>query len=135
MIAHSFRFHGHGGLKRVYQQGSTVRGPQANLKYMWRGGNKPYRLAVVVSKKVSKSAVVRNRIRRRVYELVRQNNTPLPNGFDAVIILFDETAATQDHDQLNTTIQTLLKKALRTKSEHASTAGASRDIVKPNGIS
>lgn len=41
------------------------------LKYIAHPRRKNPRLAIVVSKKVHKSAVGRNRIRRRLYELVR----------------------------------------------------------------
>ncbi len=43
----------------------------------------PYRMSVVVGKKVSASAVVRNRIRRQLYALLRQNmqNTPVTGDY------------------------------------------------------
>lgn len=47
------------------------------------------RLAVVVSKKVAKSAVTRNRIRRRLYEAVRKNWARIPKQQDIAIIVFD----------------------------------------------
>ena len=73
MISVRHRFHGYGSLRTVYQRGQTVRGPAITLKYRYRGPQRqPYRVAVVVSRKVHKSAVVRNRIRRRLYEIVRQ---------------------------------------------------------------
>jgi ribonuclease P protein component len=45
------------------------------------------RIAVVVSKKVLKSAVRRNRIRRRIYEYVRVQLPQLDNVYDIVIIV------------------------------------------------
>jgi ribonuclease P protein component len=69
MLSRTHRFHGYGSLKKVYANGKSVRGGLIGLKYL-AGGSKPYRVAVVVSKKVHKSAVVRNRIRRRLYVAV-----------------------------------------------------------------
>lgn len=48
------------------------------------------RVAVVVSKKVSKSAVVRNRIRRRVYECLRINFEDMPKNHDYIFVVYDQ---------------------------------------------
>ena len=72
MLIRAHRFHGYNSLRGVYGRGQTLRASLLNLKYQWREPNRPYRVAVVVSRKVSKSAVVRGRIRRRIYEIVRQ---------------------------------------------------------------
>lgn len=73
MLAQAYRFHGHGSLKHVYSKGKAVRGAYGILKYAPNNRRKKWRAAVVVSKKVHKSAVVRNRIRRRIYEILRTN--------------------------------------------------------------
>ena len=46
------------------------------------------RVAVVVSKKVNKTAVGRNRIRRRVYEAVRKNFEDVPLKRDYVVVIY-----------------------------------------------
>lgn len=46
------------------------------------------RVAVVVSKKVNKTAVGRNRIRRRVYEAVRKNFEDVPLKRDYVFVIY-----------------------------------------------
>lgn len=86
MIGKANRFHGYGSLRYVYQQGQTVRGPLMTLRYSKNTKRQTYRLAVVVSKKVDKSAVARNRIRRRIYEAVRVN-ADIQEAFDLVIIV------------------------------------------------
>lgn len=48
------------------------------------------RVAVVVSKKVAKSAVARNRIRRRVYEVVRQNFQYVPKKQDYIFVVYSK---------------------------------------------
>ena len=110
MINRLHRFHGYGGLRGIYQRGQTIRGSQLSLKYAFRDPSRPYRLAVVVSRKVSKSAVVRNRIRRRIYELARQQATTIPAGSDLVFTAFSAELATIDDKQLRATISHLLKK-------------------------
>ena len=72
MISRKHRFHGYGSLRYVYQNGKTVRGPLASLKYVHNPRRDSYRFAIVVSKKVNKSAIVRNRIRRRLFAIIRE---------------------------------------------------------------
>ncbi len=113
MIGIAHRFHGYGSLRGVYQGGQTVRGGLVSLRFKNRGSNKPYRVAVVVSRKVSKSAVTRNRIRRRIYEIIRQSEGNIAAGTDLVITAFDEQLATLETTKLQTTIQDLLQKAAK----------------------
>jgi ribonuclease P protein component len=72
-----------------------------------------YRLAVVVSKKVHKSAVVRNRIRRRLYETVR--NIKKDSGgkwpCDMVLTCYDQQVAVLPAGELQDNVEKLLKKA------------------------
>jgi ribonuclease P protein component len=60
MISRAHRFHGYNSLNFVYRNGQTVRGPLFAIKYTINPKRKSYRAAVVVSKKVNKSAVARN---------------------------------------------------------------------------
>ncbi len=104
MISRKHRFHGYGSLGYVYRHGQTVRGPLFALKSVRNTKRAGYRLAVVVSRKVSPSAVARNRIRRRLYEAVRQLEDQLPEAHDMVITVFHdsvrETPATELAGQL-----------------------------------
>ncbi len=78
MIPFANRFHGHGSLRYVYTNGQVIRTHLATIKYIDNPRRNKSRAAVVVSKKVIKNAVYRNRIRRRIYEYIR----PLLNEFD-----------------------------------------------------
>ena len=95
MISRKHRFHGYGSLQHVYKQGSTIRGPLFAVKSLPNPKRTDYRLAVVVSRKVNKSAVVRNRIRRRLYEIVRQLEVDIFSPHDIVISVFSDTVAEQ----------------------------------------
>jgi ribonuclease P protein component len=110
MIAVAHRFHGYGSLRGVYQRGQSLRGPLMSLKFNQRDPRRPYRVAVVVSRKVSKSAVVRNRIRRRIYEIVRQAGDSIPAGTDLVFTVFDDKVADLPPPKLRTAIEDLLQK-------------------------
>ena len=111
MLNRRHRFHGYGSLKAVYQHGTNVRGPGLNLRFTNRNGDKPYRVAVVVSRKVSKSAVTRNRIRRRVYEAVRLAGDNIPAGTDLVFTAFNEQIAELPSEKLHSAVKNLLEKA------------------------
>lgn len=112
MISKLNRFHGRNSLNSVYQKGKAVRGEYISLRYL-ATKRKDYRLAVVVSRKVSKSAVKRNRIRRRIFEIVRlytkEKNQPWP--VDLVVSVFDEKAATMPAEKLQAAVVKLLDRA------------------------
>ncbi len=112
MIPKLFRFHRRGSLNFVYRKGRTVRGEFMSLRYV-QSRSKDYRLAVVVSKKVSKSAVVRNRIRRRIYEVVRlyKVKAGVEWPYDLVITVFDDRVAEMPPVELEKLIAGLLQKA------------------------
>lgn len=73
----------------MYQKGKTVRSPRMSL--VFTKNTRGYtRFAVVVSKKVLKSAVGRNRIRRRVYEVIRLNIKSIPKGMDYLFVVYSK---------------------------------------------
>jgi ribonuclease P protein component len=114
MLTRLHRFHGHGSLRRSLTHSKTARSPLMSLRFNARPQNKSYRVAVVVSRKVHKSAVVRNRIRRRVYEAVRRSNN-VPPCTDLVFIVHNDQLATIESERLETAVNELLKK---TNSQH-----------------
>jgi ribonuclease P protein component len=93
MIARTHRFHGYNALRHVYGRGQIVRGPLLAVKYLPNSRRSAYRAAVVVSRKVHKSAVVRGRIRRRVYEIIRTNEAAITGPYDIVITAFSPQLA------------------------------------------
>lgn len=111
MLARINRFHGYNALNFAHKQGQVVRGPAMSLKYVLNQRRHAYRVAVVVSKKVSKSAVTRNRIRRRVYEAVRTQATAIHKPYDLVFMVYDEKVATVDAGQLQKNVSDLLRKS------------------------
>ncbi len=88
MISRAHRFHGFNSLRQVYQQGAIARGPLFAVKAMPNPRRRSYRAAIVVSRKVNKSAVARNRMRRRLYSLMRRLEPQLTQSFDIVITVF-----------------------------------------------
>lgn len=111
MITRKNRFHGYNSLRYVYQHGKTVRGPLCAMKFTPNDRRKDYRLAVVVSKKVHKSAVVRNRIRRRLYEAFRLESPAITGPYDIVVTVFNEQLATISGDEVKKLVHAQLKQA------------------------
>lgn len=105
-----------------------MRGPFITLKYLERDEGRSYRAAVVVSRKVHKSAVVRNRIRRRIYEIVRQADSRLTTGRDLVFTVFSDRLADMPAADLSAAIGQLLQKTAEP------TGGAPRAIVNKRRV-
>ena len=89
MLNNKYRFHSRGGVRYVYQKGKTIRTPKMSLVFV-KNERGFTRIGVVVSKKVEKTAVGRNRIRRRIYEVLRRNFDELPEKTDYVFVVFSK---------------------------------------------
>lgn len=111
MLARAYRFHGHGSLRYVYARGQVIRGPYGVLKYAQNPKRTQWRAAVVVSRKVHKSAVVRNRIRRRIYEIIRTSIPTNAPAVDLVFIVHAVQAAEIPTPKLQQAIQNQIQKA------------------------
>jgi ribonuclease P protein component len=111
MIGRNNRFHGRASIQRLYKSGKLVRSASLSLRFAPNPRRTQYRLAVVVSRKVSKSAVVRNRIRRRLYENVRILSGSLSVPHDLLLVVYDESIADKPAPELRSEVEKLLKKA------------------------
>jgi ribonuclease P protein component len=110
MLRRANRFHGYNSLRIVYQKGQTVRGPLLSLRCL-PSNRVEFRCAVVVSRKISKSAVVRGRIRRRVFEQVRLSALQLTGPYDLVWTAFSDQLATLPASELKALVEEMLSKA------------------------
>lgn len=111
MLAFKNRFHGHGSLRFVYAHGQAVRSHLMTLKYSRHPKRKEPRVAVVISKKVIKSAVGRNRVRRRLYEIMRQELPKFQPNSDIVLIVFSAEIYAMPHEELLQATHQLLASA------------------------
>lgn len=95
--------------RRVFRAGTSVANRQFILYIYHRKEEGPPRVGVSVSKKLGK-AVKRNRIRRRIKEVVRQWVEEIPDGVDLVVIA-RQPVATMDFSQIRSSLNHLFKKA------------------------
>lgn len=111
MLASQFRFHGYGSLNYVYRNGKTVRQGPLSLRFVTNPRRSKSRIAVVVSKKVAKRAVDRNRIRRRLYEAIRHELPGISEPHDIVVTVFDKQILNFDFTDIEQVIKKMLTKA------------------------
>ena len=116
MLSFLYRFHGHGSLRFVYSKGQVVRSKYFILKYSPNPRRTVPRVAVVVSKKIMKPAVGRNRIRRRLYETIRQELPQLNERTDIVLIVVSPEVMTASSEEINHSVTSALKQANLYKS-------------------
>ncbi len=109
MLAVKNRIHGRNVFLRIFKSGKTIRSKYMNLNYSPIRG-KHFKVAVIVSRKVSKKAVIRNRIRRRIYELIRQEFTDYANGYNLIFTVFSNELAVLKTSELKKIIEDILKK-------------------------
>ncbi len=95
-------------IERVYKQGRFGGADNLNVKVLQRSGES--RAVVVVGKKVSKKAVVRNKIRRRLVEILAKDWQHIAPGCDIVVTVRADIAAAPQ-DQLGRELTQALTKA------------------------
>lgn len=111
MLSIYHRFHGHGSLRYVYKNGQAIRSRLITIKYSKNPHRAHSRFAIVVSKKVHKSAVGRNRIRRRIYEIVRHELPNFEPAHDVAVMVFSSEVIQLPQEELVETIRQLFHQA------------------------
>lgn len=111
MVPSKNRFHGLASLRFVYNKGQTTRGQYFAIKSIVNKRRSVYRVAVVVSKKVSKLAVKRNRIRRRLYEAIRLQSKQISEPYDIVLMVYSDELVNISSKEIDAQVKKLLKTA------------------------
>lgn len=112
MLSRKYRFHSRGGVNYTYKNGKTIRTP--NISLVFNNNEKGYeRFAVVVSKKVLKSAVGRNRIRRRVYEAIRLELPNFKVKKDFIFVVYNRNVKDMPFIELRKQINALLNESIK----------------------
>ena len=95
----------------TYAHGKTIRTPKMSLIY--NDNSRGFqRFAVVVSKKIEKSAVGRNRIRRRVYEAIRTEFSHAPKKRDHIFVVYSKDIASMDFTELRSLVNSLFSQSM-----------------------
>ncbi|OYX41669.1 ribonuclease P protein component [Candidatus Saccharibacteria bacterium 32-49-12] len=111
MLAQKYRFHGHGSLRFLYKNGQAIRSSLITMKYISNPRRRHSRFTVVIGKKVIKSAVRRNRLRRRIYEIIRLEIPTLKDSYDVALMVFSGEVYSMDHQSLTDQVKQLFSQA------------------------
>ena len=86
MLAKKFRLKGAKEFARIQKEGKIYQSANFGLAYIKRGDEGPSRFGFIVSTKIAKDAVDRNRFKRAMSEEERIASIVLGSGFDAVFL-------------------------------------------------
>ena len=100
MMAKRYRLVKKTDFQRIYRQGQKVTSPLLMMKYLPNRENYS-RFGIVVSSKVAKQAVIRNKIKRRIGEILRNNQARIPTGYDFVVISSPRAKQSNNQDIVN----------------------------------
>lgn len=93
---------------RVFKTGEVF-GNKAFVMYYFKNNSEINRIGIIVSKKVSKKSVVRNKIRRRIKESYRLNQDFFKRGYD-IIIIAKQPCKDEDYNHLEKSLKHLFYK-------------------------
>lgn len=109
MLSKKNRITGKKDFERIFRKGTSFKEKFLILKII-RTLLPLSRFAFVVSQKVSKNATVRNKIRRRLRELIKKQINNKKNGIDGVFIVLPGLED-KNFQEMNDILNNLLKKA------------------------
>ena len=98
----------------LFSKGKSIFGNVIGLKFR-KNGFSDTRFAVVVGSKVAKSAGERNRIRRKIREVIRVRIPQITCGYD-VVILVRPGAVKKTNTEIESIILEILKKSALLKN-------------------
>ncbi|WP_426450406.1 ribonuclease P protein component [Paenibacillus sp. S-38] len=101
---------------KVYRHGKSAANHQFVLYYKFQPQLASFRFGVSVSKKLG-NAVVRNRIRRVLKEIVRLNAARMPRGYDLILIARKPAAQMTYHEMEKSVFHVFKRASLLQKKE------------------
>ena len=111
MIPFNNRFHGHSSLRYVYKNCKAIHSHSLTIKTAVNSHRKQSRAAVIISRKILKSAVRRNRIRRQLYEYIQAQLPSLNGVYYIVIIVLSAELFSASHDDISKQMAQLFTKS------------------------
>lgn len=109
MLASKYRFHGHAALRYIFSHGKTHRLKNVSIRVAPNPRRELSRAAVVVSKKVIKASPKRNKVRRRVFEVLRTEWDNIKPAHDMVISVYDASILDMSHEELTAELRKALQ--------------------------
>lgn len=91
MLSRKHRLSFNEDFDRVKKEGSLYQGKLFAISVLKRGDTNPSRFGFVVSTRVSKKAVERNKAKRRLREVVRKSLGEIKTGYDVLFLATKNT--------------------------------------------
>jgi len=95
--------------RRVFDRGRVVNSDLMSVKFLANGMDDT-RVGFIVSKKVFKKAVLRNKIKRMLRETMRGNIEKMKEGFDMIVMAKGKTSEAQ-LEEIDEALKGLLKRS------------------------
>lgn len=95
--------------QRVFDRGRFINSDLISVRFL-ANGTDDTRVGFIVSKKVSKKAVLRNKVKRMLRETMRENMERMKGGFDMIITAKSKMSKTQP-EEVDETLKGLLKRS------------------------
>ncbi len=109
MLERKFRLRHEKDIKALFAKGRSIRNSLCLLRF-GRNRIEISRLTVIAGTKVSKDAVVRNRVKRQFREILRFFEPRITPGFDVAVVV-NRGALGRSYQELKTSLEILLKQA------------------------
>ncbi|NQV90636.1 ribonuclease P protein component [Candidatus Uhrbacteria bacterium] len=109
MLPSEYRLRHEKDIKTLFARGKSVFGIWVGMKFR-KNGLETSRFAVVVGTKVSKKAVVRNRLKRQVRAIIHDRLTVITPGYDVLLFMKKEILE-KDFKEIEGQVLQSLKKA------------------------
>ncbi len=95
--------------ERVFRKGKAVREDFLLLKFA-KNNLETSRFGFVVGQKISKKAVLRNKVKRRLRETVKKKLSEIKPGFDGVWVAL-KGSETQNFEEIKAVVKKILQKS------------------------
>ncbi len=100
-------------IQRVLKNNKKLFNNICNIYYLKVNDNQPFKIAIIVSKKISKKAVVRNKIKRQIRAIVSSMNLNINNVH--IVIVAKSLWLDTDYTNCKNILFNLLQKIWRAK--------------------
>ena len=110
MLAKKYRLKKRKDFENVLKKGKGVKGGPLFLKIIKKENSEEKKFGFIISKKISKKATVRNKIKRRLHEIIREKLGKIEKGINVVLIALPSIER-ESFENLKNIVERLFKKA------------------------
>jgi ribonuclease P protein component len=108
VIASEFRISGNKRVEEIKEKGKIIQSESFGVLYLENSEKNLSRFAFVISTKISKLAVQRNRIERAMSEAIRYNMNDIKKGYD-IVFLTKTKISSMTTDQIMKEVEKFVK--------------------------